>query len=92
VAWTFPQYWMLVTALPPPGVVRSGAISLLLTALSLDGLRTAITEFPIGMWAHNSLAITSGRQRAQRDDGPAGRLRTAFPGRFLVARSSSPPS
>lgn len=57
VVWAFPLYWMVVTALSPAGTVASGQQSLLPLAPTLDGLRTAVGDFPFATWAVNSLAI-----------------------------------
>jgi len=57
VVWAFPLYWMVVTALSAPGAVASGRQPLLPLAPTLQGVRTAVGEFPFASWATNSLAI-----------------------------------
>ncbi|WP_433800070.1 carbohydrate ABC transporter permease [Actinomycetospora sp. CA-084318] len=57
VVWLFPLYWMLVTALSAPGVVAAGRQPVLPEAPTLQGVRTAVGEFPFLTWVGNSAAI-----------------------------------
>lgn len=58
VVWLFPLYWMVVTAVSPREQVAAGDAPLVPAGISLDGLRTALTEYPLLAWAGNSLAIS----------------------------------
>ena len=58
VVWLFPLYWMVVTAVSPREQVAAGDAPLVPTGISPDGLRTALTEYPLLAWAGNSLAIS----------------------------------
>jgi alpha-1,4-digalacturonate transport system permease protein len=57
VVWVFPLWWMLVTALSTRADVVSGGVRLLPVPPSLDAFRSAVTDFPVGAWVSNSLAI-----------------------------------
>ena len=57
VVWLFPLYWMVVTAVSPREQVAAGDAPLVPTGISPDGVRTALTEYPLLSWAGNSLAI-----------------------------------
>jgi multiple sugar transport system permease protein/alpha-1,4-digalacturonate transport system permease protein len=58
VVWLFPLYWMVVTAVSPRERVAAGDAPLVPTGISPDGVRTALTEYPLLAWAGNSLAIS----------------------------------
>jgi alpha-1,4-digalacturonate transport system permease protein len=57
IVWLFPLYWMLVTALSAPGAVAAGRQPVLPGAPTLQGVRTAVGEFPFLTWVANSAAI-----------------------------------
>lgn len=57
VVWLFPLYWMAVTAVSPRERVAAGDAPLVPDGISLDGLRTALGEYPLLAWAGNSLAV-----------------------------------
>jgi multiple sugar transport system permease protein/alpha-1,4-digalacturonate transport system permease protein len=58
VVWLFPLYWMVVTAVSPRERVAAGDAPLVPAGISPDGVRTALTEYPLLAWAGNSLAIS----------------------------------
>jgi multiple sugar transport system permease protein/alpha-1,4-digalacturonate transport system permease protein len=57
--WVFPLYWMAVTAVSPADAVREGRVPLVPTSPTLDGVRTAFTEYSVGPWILSSFAIAT---------------------------------
>lgn len=55
--WTFPLYWMAVTALTPRADVVGGRQPLLPLRPSLEGVSRALGDFPVLTWLGNSVAI-----------------------------------
>ena len=55
--WMFPLYWMLVTSLSTRADVISSRIGIIPTRATLDGFRTALTDFPVLTWLTNSAWI-----------------------------------
>lgn len=53
----FPLYWITVTALQTSADLAGGRLPLIPTSPTLDAVRRAFTDFPIGTWFGNSIAI-----------------------------------
>jgi len=55
--FAFPLYWMLVTAITPIGVLRSGDYPLVPTTFAWENLSRAWNAFPFDRWFLNSTVI-----------------------------------